>query len=74
MDNLNILGKILVVTGVILMAVGLVFVFGTKLSWFGRLPGDVIIHKKSFSFYFPLTTCVIISVLLSLFFWIWSRR
>jgi len=40
----------------------------------GRLPGDVYIQKKNFTFYFPITTSILISIFLSLIFWLWSRR
>lgn len=53
-----ILGVVLIVIGGILYAVG-------KIPWLGRLPGDIIIKKENFSFYFPLTTCLLLSILLS---------
>lgn len=53
-----ILGVVLIVIGGLLYAVG-------KIPWLGRLPGDIIIKKENFSFYFPLTTCLLLSILLS---------
>lgn len=44
-----------------------------KLPWLGRLPGDIAIKKESFSFYFPLTTSILISVVLSLLMWLFRR-
>ncbi len=60
------LGRILIATGVLLALVGVVLVLFDRIPWFGRLPGDIAIRKGSFSFYFPLTTCIVLSLLLSL--------
>ncbi|HEX7928427.1 MAG TPA: DUF2905 domain-containing protein [bacterium] len=43
------------------------------MPWLGRLPGDVSIQRESFSFYFPITTCIVLSVVLSLLFWLFRR-
>jgi hypothetical protein len=62
-----------------LVAIGLVFVaIGLSWEWLGklglgRLPGDVVIQRGSFSFYFPIVTCLIVSVVLSLIFWLLNR-
>lgn len=61
------LGKVILGLGVLLVIVGLCFwLFGDKLSWFGRLPGDIVIERENFSFYFPITTMIILSIILSL--------
>lgn len=66
------LGKSLIVIGLLLAGVGVLFLLGARtglgdvFSWFGRLPGDIIIKRENFSFYFPLTTSILISVVLSL--------
>lgn len=62
------LGKILIVCGGLLLVVGVLFTLGGKIPWLGRLPGDIIIQRDNFSFYFPLTTCLLLSVVLSLLF------
>ena len=68
MENL---GKILVITGIILIIAGLIFWFaGDRLGWIGHLPGDIRIEKENFKFYFPISTMIIISVLLTLILWI----
>lgn len=60
-------GKYLIVAGIVLVAAGIiVYFFHDKLRWFGRLPGDIRIEKEHFSFYFPVTTMIIASVVLSL--------
>jgi len=56
----------LIVTGGVLLALGLVLVFAGRLPGVGRLPGDVVYRKGSFTFYFPLATCILLSLLLTL--------
>jgi hypothetical protein len=68
------IGKVLVLFGVILIAVGVVLQFLHRIPWFGRLPGDILVQKKNFTFYFPVTTSIIVSIVLSLIVWLWSRR
>ncbi len=68
---MNQLGKILILTGIILVIAGIIVYFaGDKLSWIGRLPGDIRIEKENTRIYFPITTMIILSVLLSLIMWI----
>ena len=64
--------KLLITIGVILIAVGLLWPFLSKLG-IGRLPGDIIIRREGFSFYFPITTMIIISVVLTLIFRFWGK-
>jgi hypothetical protein len=68
------LGKFLVIAGVLLVAVGLLVMVGTKLSFLGlgRLPGDIIYKGKHGAFYFPIVTCLVLSVLLTLMLWVLS--
>lgn len=59
-------GKYIVLIGVVVVVVGLVwYFFGNKLGWIGRLPGDVRIERENFRFYFPITTMILFSVLLT---------
>jgi ABC-type tungstate transport system substrate-binding protein len=70
-DPLRELGKVLVVLGVILLGVGAVIMIGGKLPFrLGRLPGDIAYQGKHGSFYFPIVTCLILSVALTLLLWI----
>ena len=62
------IGKLLIVSGCLLALLGVVLVFSDKIPWLGRLPGDISIKRENFSFYFPLTTCILISIILSLLF------
>jgi len=65
------LGKIFIVIGIILIIAGLIIYFAAdKLSWLGHLPGDIRIEKENVRFYFPITTMIILSILLSLILWI----
>ncbi len=68
------LGKILITIGVILIAAGLIVWFaGNKLHWIGNLPGDIRIEKENVRFYFPVTTMIVLSVLLTLIIWIFRK-
>jgi H+/Cl- antiporter ClcA len=61
------IGKILIVTGIILVIAGLILYFaGNKLSWLGHLPGDIDIVKENVRIYIPVTTMILLSVVLSL--------
>lgn len=67
------MGKLLVILGVVLIAVGVLFQFAGKIPWLGRLPGDISIQREHFSFYFPITTSIVISIVLTLLFWLFRR-
>lgn len=73
MDNLHYIGRFLVIAGVVIFALGIILMLSGKISWLGRLPGDIIIQRKNFTFYFPLATSILISLLLTLIFWIFGR-
>jgi len=62
------LGKMLILLGVFIILIGLFLLLGDKIPWIGKLPGDIIIRKEKFSFYFPITTCILISIILTLLF------
>ena len=68
------LGRFLVIVGVLLVAVGLLLMAGAKLPFFnlGRLPGDIAYKGKNVQFYFPIVTCLVLSVVLTLVFWVIS--
>jgi len=73
MFGLSGLGKLLILLGVFIILIGLLLLIGEKIPWVGRLPGDIIIKKEKFSLYFPITTCILISILLTFLFWIFRR-
>ncbi len=70
------LGKALVVTGLIITFIGIIFIFRDSLpflKFFGKLPGDISIKRENFSFYFPLTTSIIISIILTIIFYLANK-
>jgi hypothetical protein len=67
------LGKFLVIIGVITSLVGLVIWSGFAPKWLGRLPGDIRIEREHSVFYFPVVTCIVLSILLSLLLSIFRR-
>lgn len=60
------LAKIIIILGIVLIIAGLIMLFIQKSPFLGKLPGDIIIKKENFTFYFPLATSVIISIIVSL--------
>ena len=71
---MNGIGKALVVLGLLIALAGLLLVFVGRVPWIGRLPGDIHIQRGNWSFYFPLTTSIVLSLLLTLAFWLFGRR
>jgi len=67
------LGKALILFGGLIVLVGVLLTLGGKIPWLGRLPGDIFIQRDHFSFYFPLTTSLLVSALLSLLFFLLRR-
>ena len=74
MLEINSIGKTLIFFGIILIMVGALFTLGGKLQWFGRLPGDIYIQKRNFTFFFPITTSILISLIISLILILMRRR
>jgi len=62
--------KLFIAAGVVLIVIGLVWMLGGKYIQLGRLPGDIVIERDNFKFYFPIVTCIVISVVVSLIFYI----
>ena len=62
------LGKVLIILGAVIVGIGVLLVVGDKIPWVGRLPGDIIIRKEKITFYFPIVTCLILSILLTIIF------
>jgi hypothetical protein len=68
------LGKYLIIIGIIVVVVGvIIFFLGNKLSWFGNLPGDIKIRRDNFVFFAPITSMILLSIILSFLFWLFSR-
>ena len=64
-------GKYIIAAGVLIVIAGIViYFFHDRLHWIGRLPGDIRIEKANFRFYFPITTMILFSIILSLLLWL----
>ena len=66
-------GKTLVLIGLLLIIVGLFMTFGSKYLPFGKLPGDIHVQRDNFTMFIPLGSCVLISILVSLLFWLFRK-
>jgi hypothetical protein len=71
--DLGPLGKMLILLGVFIILIGVLLMIGEKIPWIGRLPGDIIIRRKNFTFYFPIVTSILISILLTLLFTLFRK-
>ena len=71
MDNL---GKMLIMVGLLIAAMGGLLWLGGRIPGLGRLPGDIMIRKGNFTFYLPLATSLLLSLLISAVLWLFSRR
>jgi hypothetical protein len=70
---MNDLGKLLFITGLVLAVVGLLLWTGAGKGWLGKLPGDINYTKGNFSLHFPLVTCILLSLLLTLILWLFRK-
>lgn len=66
-------GRTLMVLGGILLALGVLFSLGGRVAWLGRLPGDIVFRKGSFTFYFPVATSLLLSLFITLLLALWKR-
>ena len=74
MVDLTPFAKTIILAGMIITGIGLLFLFIDKVPWLGKLPGDIHIEKEDFSFYFPVTTCIIVSIIISAVFLSWRAN
>ncbi len=74
MNQLHFFGKTLIIFGVISILLGAAFMFADKIPFLGRLPGDIHIKREGFSFYFPVVTCIVLSIILTLLINFFSRK
>jgi len=74
MGELNPIGKLLIAIGLLFLVIGGILLLGDRIPFIGRLPGDIYIKRKGFIFYFPLVTCILISLVLTLLMWLIGRR
>jgi len=73
MIGLGPLGKMLILLGVFIILIGALLLVGEKIPWIGRLPGDIIIRKKNVTFYFPIVTSILISIILTMLFTLFRK-
>ena len=67
-----LMGKNLIIIGIILVCIGLLWPVIGKLP-FGRLPGDIIVKKENFNFYFPLASCIVVSLIVTIILWLFKK-
>ena len=70
----NDLGKVLIILGLLLVVIGILLPFITKIPGLGKLPGDIFIKRDNFTFYFPLTTSILLSLILGLILHLWNQK
>jgi len=68
------IGRALVIVGVVIAVVGVMMMLAGRVPWIGRLPGDIYVRRGNWSLYFPLATSLLLSVILTLIFWLIGRR
>jgi hypothetical protein len=73
-DSVQYIGKFLVLLGLIVAALGGLLLISGKFPWIGKLPGDILIQRKNFTFYFPLATSILLSLILTLVFWLMEKK
>ncbi len=71
---MNLIGKSLILFGAILIVIGVLVIAMGRIPWIGKLPGDIMIKRSNFTFYFPITTCIIASIILSLILFLFSKK
>jgi len=64
-NNFSVFGKILIFAGIGIFVIGLIIFLGAKIPFFGKLPGDINIHRENFSFHFPISTSILVSIILT---------
>jgi hypothetical protein len=74
MNDFSQFGKIFLIIGLVIAGVGLLMIIGGKIPWIGKLPGDFFFKGEKFTFYFPLTTSILVSVVLTLILWLINRK
>lgn len=74
MENISGLGKMIFIAGIIIAIVGLIIMFFNKVPFIGKMPGDIIIKKDNFTFYFPIVTSILLSIILSLIIYFLRRK
>lgn len=68
------IGRLFIILGIVFIVVGIILWSRIRIPFLGKLPGDIIVKKENFTVYIPIASCVIISIILSLLFWFFSRK
>jgi len=71
---MQVLGKYLILAGIVMIVIGCIVFFGGKTAFLGKLPGDILVRKENFTFYFPITTSIFLSLVLSLILFFFFRK
>lgn len=71
---MNETGRIIMIAGILFILIGIVLSFGSKIPLLGKLPGDIFVKKDGFTFYFPLATSIIISIILTIILNLLNRK
>ncbi len=74
MPDISGIGKILIIIGMVIASIGVLILLGGKIPWIGRLPGDFYYKGKNFTFYFPLATSIIISIIITIILMLIGRK
>ena len=74
MSEFSSFGRVLMIAGILLFSVGLVLWIGDRIPFAGRLPGDIVVRREGFRLYFPVVTCIVVSIVLTLVLNLISRR
>ncbi len=74
MPDISGIGKILIIIGMVIAGIGVLILLGGKIPWIGRLPGDFYYKGKNFTFYFPLATSIIISIIITIILMLIGRK
>ena len=70
---MEMMGRVLVLIGGLIVIVGIVLMFSDKIPFLGKLPGDISIKRDNFQLYFPITTSIVLSILVSVILWVFSH-
>jgi hypothetical protein len=68
------IGRLLIITGLVMLIAGVVITVGSKFFGLGRMPGDIVIRRNNFTFYFPIVTSILLSIILTVVMWLFNRR
>ncbi|MCB4792712.1 MAG: DUF2905 domain-containing protein [Elusimicrobia bacterium] len=70
----QVIGKVFIIIGLVTAGIGFVIMFFDKIPLVGKLPGDILIRKGNFTFYFPLVTCVVLSIILTVILLVFKHK